>query len=277
MDITAEKCRVCGGKATEQFDGTVRGKYRIKYYRCGECGFLQTQKPYWLQEAYEESINLSDTGLVRRNLWLSNVTVLIMFLLRFPKGTGLDYGGGYGLFVRLMRDKGIDFRWEDPWTKNLFARGFEYRAGDYVNLVTSFEAFEHFEKPKDEIEQMLQRGDNILFSTHLLPEPVPAPDQWWYYDLENGQHIGFYGRKTLEWIARQYGMHLSTAWSVHLLSRRRIPNLFFRAAVVAGRLGLNRALGPWLGSRTVHDMDLLRERNSLTVHKIDGINDAKND
>ena len=258
MESQISTCRACGGEAVRVFEGMLRGEYSINYFRCQECGFLQTERPFWLKEAYSESINVNDTGLVTRNLWLSGATALITFYLLSRTVRGLDYGGGYGLFVRLMRDKGFDFFWEDPWTKNLFAKGFEYTSGDHVDLVTCFEAFEHFEEPRKEIETMLERGKNILFSTQLLPEPVPRLEDWWYYDLDNGQHIAFYTRETMRHLAEQYGLYFSSAWSVHMFSEKRVPALIFKMLVAAGRLGMDKLLSPWLKSRTIKDMELMR-------------------
>jgi len=36
-----------------------------------------------------------------------------------PDGIFLDYAAGYGLFVRLMRDAGYNFRWSDLYCQNL--------------------------------------------------------------------------------------------------------------------------------------------------------------
>lgn len=249
MGNRVETCRACGGKAAHVFDGTLRGSYQVGYFRCLECGFLQTERPYWLEEAYRESINANDTGLVRRNLWLSSVSALVSVLLLSRETRGVDYGGGYGLFVRLMRDKGFEFFWEDPWTKNLFAKGFEYVLGEQVDLVTCFEAFEHFAEPREEVEKMLTRGRNILFSTQLLPEPVPKPDEWWYYDLENGQHVAFYSKRALGKLADRYGLYFSSAWSVHMFSEFKVPTPVFRAVVGAGRLGLDKVMYPWFRRR----------------------------
>lgn len=45
------KCRVCGAEA-ENFDqAKVLGKYDVSYYVCKECGFVETEEPYWLEES----------------------------------------------------------------------------------------------------------------------------------------------------------------------------------------------------------------------------------
>ncbi len=38
----------------------------------------------------------------------------------------MDFGAGHGVFVRMMRDKGFDFFWNDIYCKNLYAKDFEY-------------------------------------------------------------------------------------------------------------------------------------------------------
>ncbi|HIO85107.1 MAG TPA: glycosyl transferase group 1, partial [Candidatus Nitrosopelagicus sp.] len=114
-------------------------------------------------------INKSDTGMIMRNYWFRNVTATIIFFLFDHKGKFFDYGGGYGIFVRLMRDTGFDFYWQDKHTENLFARGFEFTdtENNLVELLTCFEAFEHFVEPAAELEKLLSVSRNILLSTEF--------------------------------------------------------------------------------------------------------------
>ena len=100
-------------------------------------------------------------------------------------GKFLDYGGGYGLFTRLMRDVGFDYYWSDPFTQNLFAKGFEFdsRYGEF-ELITCFETFEHFTDPMRELTSMMKFSSNIFLSTELLPIPIPSPSEWYYYAPE---------------------------------------------------------------------------------------------
>lgn len=96
----ADTCRVCGSESKHLHDGVLLCKYSIKYYYCKNCGFLHTEKPYWLEEAYQESINVYDTGIMARNLDMSVRSAVIIYFL-FNKNTRfLDYAGGYGIFTR---------------------------------------------------------------------------------------------------------------------------------------------------------------------------------
>ena len=118
------KCRICGSKCEVKHTALIMGKYKINYYLCNECNFLQAEEPYWLEESYANPINNTDTGLVSRNISLAKKTSIILYYLFGKKGMYLDYGGGYGLFTRLMRDRGFDFYWQDSYTENLLSKGF---------------------------------------------------------------------------------------------------------------------------------------------------------
>ena len=95
-------CRVCKMQAEDLFSTVVLGKYSVTYCKCSQCGYVQTEEPYWLDEAYNNPINDSDTGMIMRNLWLKNIAVTLIYFLFDKKKKFLDYGGGYGVFVCLM-------------------------------------------------------------------------------------------------------------------------------------------------------------------------------
>ena len=117
----------------------------------------------------------------------------------------IDYGGGYGIYVRLMRDAGFNFYWYDPHCDNIFAKGFQADLGLRYGLLTAFEVFEHFPDPISEIEQMMKLSDNILFSTKLLPNhETPSVSDWEYYGVEHGQHVSLFCEETLQYIAQKY-------------------------------------------------------------------------
>ena len=127
------KCKICNNKSNYIFKAQLLNKYDVKYYHCSNCGFLQTEDPYWLEEAYNNSITTSDTGIMSRNLYLSQLSTLILYYFFDKNAKYLDYAGGYGIFVRLMRDIGFDFYWYDKYSKNLLVRGFEYKNGGVLN------------------------------------------------------------------------------------------------------------------------------------------------
>jgi len=229
--MTQPVCRICSEPVSEQFSSNILNKYPVKYFQCSICGYVQTETPFWLEEAYTNSINDSDTGVMMRSLWHRNVASTLIYLFFDKSGKFLDFGGGYGVFVRLMRDIGFDYYWQDKYTKNFFAQGFELSENKYthVDFLTCFEAFEHFTEPRKELENLLDISRNILLSTEFIPDPVPHPNDWWYYGIEHGQHIGFFQKKTLEYLAKKYNLNFYTnGHNIHLLTEKQFPLSSFK-------------------------------------------------
>lgn len=255
------RCKICDMNAELLFSTKVLGRYDVKYYGCPHCGFVQTETPYWLEEAYSNSINLTDTGLVRRNILAARSVAMVLFFLFPRKARYLDYAGGYGLFARLMRNYGFDYYTCDPYTSNLLAKGFDYNGKDSITLVTSLESFEHFEHPLQEIEKILSISPHIFFTTQLIPQPVPAPEKWWYYGTDHGQHIGFYTGKTLAFIAKRYGLRVYSVKGYHLFTTRRMPAWWFGLLVIAGRFGADSIIRFFMRSKVKDDMEQLKQQS----------------
>ena len=215
-------CKICQSATTTLFRARVLGKHDVGFHRCTACGFMQTDTPYWLDEAYASAINEVDLGPVNRAVHGVAAVEGVILTAFDREGRFVDFGGGYGLLVRMMRDRGFDFRWHDPHCQNLFARHFVARPGERHEMVTAFEVFEHLADPLAGVEEMLGFADAILFSTLIAPKRDEAVRDWWYLGLDHGQHIAFYTIKALEVVARRHGLHLSSDGAeVHMLSRRR--------------------------------------------------------
>ena len=73
-------CKICKQQTKQIFQAKILNKYEINYFHCEHCDFLQTEEPYWLDEAYSESINVSDTGYMQRNLMLSEKLTILLAL-----------------------------------------------------------------------------------------------------------------------------------------------------------------------------------------------------
>lgn len=223
-------CAICRVPTASFAAATMLEKYDVCFYRCPSCGFIQIAKPYWLDEAYSAAITGSDIGLVKRNCDMAAISKVVISLLFNSSGKFVDYAGGYGLFVRLMRDSGYDFDWNDKFCANLFAQGFVAQApgSTPVEMITAFEVFEHLVDPVGELERILNYSRNILFTTQLLPEPAPNPGQWWYYGLEHGQHIAFYTRRSLASLAERFCLNFYTnGTSMHLFTEKRLSQPLF--------------------------------------------------
>ena len=194
---------------------------------------MQTEEPFWLSEAYSDAINTQDIGLIYRNKVFSEIVTALFSLCGFNKTKPyLDYGGGYGMFVRMMRDSGYNFYWSDKFCENVYATKFSvfepFREQNRFETATAFEVFEHLTDPIAEVEKLLSVTDSILFSTELIPENIEG---WWYIMPEHGQHISFYSKDTLQFLAKKYGLNLYTNnKTLHLLTKKRISKWGFSLA-----------------------------------------------
>ena len=218
--------KITGGPTRHLFTTRVLNKYDVKYYQCLETGFIQTEEPYWLEEAYSSAITKLDIGLPQRNVTLSDKAAKIIsknfdFNLSF-----LDYAGGYGLFTRMMRDKGYNFFHTDKYCQNLFAEFFDLRdfSGDaHFEIVTAFEVCEHMVNPAVEMKELLKYSDNIIFSTELQPSTeIRSADDWWYFIPETGQHISLFTEKALSYLAEKEGYNFYTdGFGLHLFTKKK--------------------------------------------------------
>jgi hypothetical protein len=233
------KCFCCSGNLVNWGTATVLNKHKAIYLKCEKCGYIKPENPHWLAEAYSSAITTSDTGLLSRNLDLL-IRLLPLFKVLYPKGGKfLDYGAGYGVFPRLMRDRGYEFYSYDTYCKNIFS-------GDLVvdkleqrfEAVTAFEVFEHWLNPIEEFDKIAKVADTIIFSTCLLPDSVKATADWWYFGLEHGQHVSLYTPKALAALGAKYGMKLESRGNyLHILTRKPISKLKF-SLLTNRKLGL---------------------------------------
>ncbi|UCC55316.1 MAG: methyltransferase domain-containing protein [Gammaproteobacteria bacterium] len=224
-------CPLCKSERQQVFNAMLLKKHVVDYYYCNSCGLLQTEEPYWLEEAYKETIADADTGLIARNLGIARKLSALLYCCFDRQGHYIDSAGGYGILTRLMRDIGFDFYWHDEYCKNLFARGFEAKKqSGAVSAVSAFEVLEHVQDPLDFISNCLQNNatSTIIFSTELFRGDPPAPSEWWYYTPDTGQHISFYQKRTLEALASRLSLRLYSHRNMHILTDRRINPYLFR-------------------------------------------------
>jgi hypothetical protein len=256
------KCRLCNRDGRALFCAQVLDRYSVWFYYCEQCGFLETEDPFWLEESYTAPINLEDTGILQRNIHLADVCSAILPLFMGKSARCVDFAGGYGILTRLLRDRGIDCFWHDKYADNLFARGFEFALDNKgMSAITCFEALEHFPEPQKVIDEMLSISSNLLFTTELLPDPPPSPGSWWYYGFEHGQHVSFYSLRTLKYIAATKGLNLySNGVNTHLLTKKKIPPILFSFLVRLAPYGLGKIPSLFLKSKTFQDMRYLSGR-----------------
>ena len=216
-----QTCPICSKSMRGVFSAKLLNKYEVGYRQCTACGLLQTEKPYWLDEAYTNAIADADTGLVMRNSAISAKLAPLLYWGFRAKGAYLDVSGGYGMLTRLMRDYGFNYYWEDKFCQNVLARGFEAdKAGQPFVALTAFEVLEHVHDPVTFIREKMREHNcqTLVFSTELYEGKSPPAKDWWYYAFATGQHISFYQRKTLEEIAKRLGLNFYSWRGMHILT-----------------------------------------------------------
>lgn len=261
MKRPTSKCKICGNNCEYFLTKKILGKYSIKYFKCKKCKFIQTEKPFWLKEAYSSAIIDSDTGILSRNSTLSKITALILIFLREKTSKVLDFAGGYGVMTRMLRDIGIDAYWIDKYAENIFAKSFMAKKKSYC-VITAFEVFEHFENPNEEIKKIIDiySPNTLIFST-MIHHGNPKVD-WWYFAPEGGQHISLYSKESLKVIANSNNFHFSSnGRNIHIFSKKYFPSTLLYMISITWPL-LSMILPVIYRSKTFFD------RNTICKEKI---------
>lgn len=200
-------CRLCGGETRFAWFKTVLGRHIVAYAVCRGCGSLQTETPYWLDEAYGISTVGLDTGMCQRTLQLVIETYGLLDLLQVGRqDLAIDFGGGNGLFARLMQDRNYNFFSYDKYQAPFYS--YHHAIDDFEaaepKIITAFEVFEHFVNPAEEIDNLFRKNpDIIIFTTDIYAN---QGRDWKYLIPESGQHIFFYTPQALRQVGERYGM-----------------------------------------------------------------------
>lgn len=256
------KCKICGNESDLLFKHLVRRKYEAEYFKCKSCGFVFINNPTWLEEAYANPINDSDTGILIRNIVSVDFISLLIFSYFKKRGEFLDYAGGYGIFTRLMRDYGFDFYWYDPYTDNIFVKGFEKNITDNVKFeaITAWEFFEHVEDPVQIFKELLCSTNSIFFSTETISSKYDV--NWHYFGYDHGQHISFYERKTFYKIAEMFNLNYYYQNDFHLLTRKKLNGLFIKMIFLISKTGFSKVVKKIMKSKTYSDHEKILKNGS---------------
>jgi hypothetical protein len=220
-----KKCPITGKEMRPIFTRRIMDKYDVAYFYCEESGIIQTEEPYWLQEAYQSVIFPLDTSVASRNYGNARRLEPILSLLFPADSVFVDTASGYGLLTRLMRDIGFKFFAHDEFCENLFSKPFEAQPGTRAAALSAFEVLEHLTNPVEFLSAQMKNFDSeaVIASTTVFHGPIPDFN-WAYYSFESGQHITLYQPRSLDLIARLLGgRYFRLGPDLHLITRRPVP------------------------------------------------------
>ncbi|UUQ66748.1 class I SAM-dependent methyltransferase [Pseudomonas fuscovaginae UPB0736] len=218
---TAGQCRLCHGPLQPLFKSTLLRKYEVDYFKCTECHSLQTEPPYWLDEAYGKNLSSLDTGAAQRNIhnWAACSFISRLFAVK----NVIDMGGGDGLLCRLLRDHGLNCYVKDRYASPNYAQGFTDPDFETPDLVLGFEVMEHFANPAEDLEDIFKyKSKFVLLSTELY---AGQTKEWWYLTPDSGQHIFFYSQQAIELIANKHGYSFVVSGGFILFFRNNVSSI----------------------------------------------------
>lgn len=165
---------------------------------------MQTDEPSWLDRSYGEDHHALDLNSAYRSIWSQSLIVYLSLVLGI-RGKLLDFGGGCGLFCRLLRDIGIDAYVFDKYRENIYAQEFKGGFPAPYAIVTAFEVFEHFPCPANDIIPLFECEPELLVvGTNRYYQQGP---EWYYLIPHTGRHVFFWSKDSHQWVAHKYGYH----------------------------------------------------------------------
>jgi hypothetical protein len=198
-------CRLCGGSSTKKFSQTILAKYNIAYYLCNTCHSLQTQDPFWLEEAYSQQEFNLDTMALQRNI--NNFAICYTVCKVLSARTVIDFGAKDGLLCRFLRDHEINCFAYDKYSKPSYVIDFADPPKEGIDLLMAFEVLEHLPNSSRNLEEIFSfKPKFFLFQTSLYSG---QDADWSYLSKETGQHVFFYSLDALKFIANKYGYNVA--------------------------------------------------------------------
>jgi len=135
-------------------------------------------------------------------------------ITNFKSGVALDYGCGPSMGLKtLVRLKGLSNAKVESYDPMFYP---EADLSQKFDLVFASESFEHFFKPKEEVEKivnLLHPGGLLAVSTELHDEKKIS--DWWY--SRDPTHVVFFGKKTFEIMAKEFRLKILKLDSPHII------------------------------------------------------------
>jgi SAM-dependent methyltransferase len=185
----------------------------VYYALCGNCGFcFAPELMTWgieefKQKIYNEEYVIVDPDYVEARPRINAEGWIRLFGNRSRSIKHLDYGGGTGLFAKILGESNWPCTSYDP----LVDVNVNVEQLGKFDLITAFEVFEHVPNVNElmsNLRSLLADDGVLLFSTLLSDGSIHSRSRlnWWYASPRNG-HISLFSKKSLLVLAQKYGFN----------------------------------------------------------------------
>jgi len=191
-------CRLCDNEAKFSLKKRILRKYDVEYFHCQVSGALQTEEPYWLEEAYAPINEKFDAGQFIRCLHNAAFLNSLISQLNYSSEILIDYGCGSGLTERILRDIRLNAYGYDTYAIPSLLMGFQAQTLDGASIINLCKVAEYFLNPKASFKHIFSCKLNVVVQTGIFDKPNESCA---YLAPEHGQHIFFYTEKTISYLA----------------------------------------------------------------------------
>ena len=208
-------CPICQSLATHFSTLVIRDDICGDYKICNSCGFIFADNPVWLAGSFTDTLNSLDIGSVDRCNIVADFVEVLLKSLKKDNPKVLDWGGGYGLLTRILRDRGVNCSHYDPFVEPLFTKNIKLLPNTKFDLVVLSEVMLHMTDPVGTLSELLKISKRIMFTAVIAPPDVTP--EWWYFMPETGQHITIFSKGSI--------FELGAALEVSVLSDKKFFHL----------------------------------------------------
>jgi 2-polyprenyl-3-methyl-5-hydroxy-6-metoxy-1,4-benzoquinol methylase len=204
------KCTLCNTALN-----TMADEY---FFVCDTCGAYVKDKKYYLSPEEEKARYLNHENDIDDEGYKKFTSPITKAILKNQNAEqlGLDYGCGTGPVIsKQLRDEGFQVKLYDP---------FFHPNEDYLNhkydYIFSCEVFEHFYRPKQEIEklvQLLNASGRLYIMTHLYNSEIDFAE--WYYRYDP-THVFIYTSETIAFIVDKYNLEVEKMTERLLIAKK---------------------------------------------------------
>ncbi len=197
------KCVLCNSSSA--LGSTSKKPQDRSYMRCPVCDLIFVPEEFHLLPQAEAARyrlhenNLTNEGYVR--MFLDKIELLRQYC--HGVSSVMDYGcGPEPVLAQLLKKDGYDCDFYDPYF-------FPAYPGKTYDVVISTEVFEHFRDVRSELHKVrsLLKPGGFLAVMTSFHDAVRDFEDWWY--VSDPTHICFFGMRTFEWIAKEFGLSIA--------------------------------------------------------------------